>query len=193
MTRIAYLYSRLPRTHSLHFDSQRQHTLIHIFTYRDSTLSLILSIVTSRDSTHSLSYILTSRDNALSFTFSLTETAHTYSLSLSLSLYLSLSLSLSLSLLHFHFQQSTPRKCIHSATFSFLVLLFWLDFFQLRTQRQKFRQTPKETNNQHGRRHVPPRTGCYISIYIDTLNEIPSPHTLYSRQNTSCTSFAFQI
>ena len=92
MTRIAYKYSRLPRTHSLHFDLQSQH---------------------------------------------------------------------SLSLLHFDFQQSTPRKCIHSATFFFLVLPFQLDFFQP----QKFRQTPKETNNQHGRRHIPPRTRCYISIY----------------------------
>ena len=35
MTRIAYIYSRLPRTHSLHFDFQRQHTL---------SLSLSLSL-----------------------------------------------------------------------------------------------------------------------------------------------------
>ena len=46
MTRIAYIYSRLPRTHSLDCDLQRRHTLFHIFTYRDSI--------------HSLSYILTS-------------------------------------------------------------------------------------------------------------------------------------
>ena len=70
--------------------------------------------------------------------------------------------SLSLSLSHFDFQQSTPRKCIHSATFFFLVLLFQLDFFQPRIQPQKFLQTPKETNNQHRRRHVPPRIRCYI-------------------------------
>ena len=55
--------------------------------------------------------------------------------------------------------------CIHSATFFFPVLPFWLDFFQLQTQPQKFCQTPKETNNQHGRRHVPPRIYCYISVY----------------------------
>ena len=109
MTRIAYIYSRLPRTHSLHFDFQRQHI-----------------------------------------------NTHTHTLSLSLSLFLSLSL------LHFDFQQSTLRKCIHSATFFFPVLLFRLEFFQSRTQPQKF---PKETNDQHGRRHVPPRTRCNIYIY----------------------------
>ena len=49
MTRISYIYSHLPRTNSLTF-----------FTSRDSTLSLILSIVTSRDCSYSLSYILTS-------------------------------------------------------------------------------------------------------------------------------------
>ena len=62
--------------------------------------------------------------------------------------------TLSLSLLHFNFQQSTPWKCIHSASFFFHVLPFQLDFFQPRTQPQKFCQTPKETNNQHGRRHA---------------------------------------
>ena len=107
MTRIAYIYSHLPRTHSLHFDSQRQHTLFHILNYRVNALSL----------------------------------------------------------LHFYFQLSTLWKCIHSATFFFLVLPFQLDFFQPRTQPQKFHQTPKETNNQHGRRHIPPRIHCYISIY----------------------------
>ena len=49
----------------------------------------------------------------------------------------------------------------HSVVFFFLVLPFWLDLFQPQT----FRQTPKETNNQHGRRHVPPRIHCYISVY----------------------------
>ena len=34
--------------------------------------------------------------------------------------------TLSLSLLHFDFQHSTPRKCIHSGTFFFLVLPFRL-------------------------------------------------------------------
>ena len=71
----------------------------------------------------------------------------------------------SLSLLHFDFQQSTPRKCIHSAIFFFPLQPFQLDFFQPQTQPQKFRQTPKETTNQHGRRHILPRTRCHISIY----------------------------
>ena len=102
MTRIAYIYSRIPRTHSL--------------------------------------------------TLWLTETAHTHTLSL----------------LHFDFQQSTPRKCIHSANFFFPLQHFWLDYLQPRTEPQKFRQTPKETNNQHGEEtcllaHVA------IFLYIDTL------------------------
>ena len=92
------------------------------FWLTESTLSLILPIVTYRNNTHS--YILTSRDKALSF-----------------------------SLLYFDFQQSTPWKCIHSANFFFLVLPFQLDFFQPRIQPQKFWQTPKETKNQYGRRH----------------------------------------
>ena len=138
MTRIAYIYSLLPRTHSLTF-----------FTNRDSTLSLILSILTYGQRTLS---IATYRDNTLS-------------------------------LLHFDFQQSTPRKCIHSANVFFLVLPFWLDFFQPRTQPQKYRQALKEINNQHGRRQVPLRTRCYI-LYIDILHEILSPHTFYSLQDT---------
>ena len=65
MTRIAFIYSRLPRTHSLtfwlpettlslclslHFDLQKQHTLSfsHILTSRDSILFLFIS--TSRNS-----------------------------------------------------------------------------------------------------------------------------------------------
>ena len=123
MTRIAYIYFCLRRTHSFsHFDSQRQHTL---------TLSLF--------------YVLTSRDSILS-----------------LSLNLSLSLSFSLSL---HLLTHVTWVRIHSATFLFLVLLFQLDFFQPRTQPQKYRQTPKKTNNQHGRRHIPPRIHCCIFIY----------------------------
>ena len=77
MTRIAYIYSRLSRTHSFYFDSQTQHSL-------------------------------------------------------------SLSLSLSLT---FDFQYSTPRKCIHSTSFYFLVQPFQLDLLQPRKQPQKFRQT----------------------------------------------------
>ena len=54
---------------------------------------------------------------------------------------------------------------IYSATFYLHVLPFRLDLFQPRTQPQKLRQTPKETTNQHGRRHIPPRIHCYISVY----------------------------
>ena len=50
MTRITNIYSRLSRTHSFHFDSQRQHTLLHC----DLQKQLTLSILTSRDSTLSL-------------------------------------------------------------------------------------------------------------------------------------------
>ena len=53
MTRIAYICSRLSRTHSFHFDPQRQHALLHC----DLQRQLTLSILTSRDNTHSLSYI----------------------------------------------------------------------------------------------------------------------------------------
>ena len=133
MTRIAFIYFRLPRTHSLHFDLQSQHPLSHSFTFSlpetRHTLSLlhfnflrkhslILSILTSRDGTlslslslsllhfyfrrqHSLSLsILTYRVSTLSHssTFSLPETRHT------------------LSLLHFHFLRQ------HSLLFS----PFWL-------------------------------------------------------------------
>ena len=54
-TRIAYIYSRLPRTHSVIFwltETAHRHSLSHILIYRDSTLSLSLSlfISTSRNS-----------------------------------------------------------------------------------------------------------------------------------------------
>ena len=77
-----------------------------------------------------------------------------------------------------------PRKFIHYATFFFLVLPFWLNLLQPRTQPQKFRLISKETNKQHGRRHMPSRTHCYIYIFIDTLHEILSPHTFYSRHDS---------
>ena len=109
-------------------------------------------------SKHSLSHILTSRDDTLSYFVTSRDKTHT--------------------LLHCDFQQSTPRKCIYSATFFFLFWPFRLDLLQPRTQPQKFHQTLKETNNQHGRRHVPP------FLYIDTFHEIFSPHTFYSLQDT---------
>ena len=66
MTRIAYIYSRLPRTHSYIFHLETAHSLpLTFFTYRDGTLSLSFSP-------------LRLRDNTLCFTFSLTETTHTY-------------------------------------------------------------------------------------------------------------------
>ena len=49
--------------------------------------------------------------------------------------------------LTFDFQQSTPRKCILSATIFFLVLLLRFDFHKHRKQLQKFRQTT-ERNKQ---------------------------------------------
>ena len=109
VTRIAYIYSRLPSTHYLHFELQRHHTF-SIWTYRDNTLSL--------------SYI---------------------------------------------FMSSTqpPRKCIHSISFFFLVLPFRLDLLQPRTQSQKFRQTPKETTNQHGgKTHTFSHTLLYFFISL---------------------------
>ena len=96
-------------------------------------------------STNFLSHILTSRDSTIP-SFWLPETAWQCQL-----------------VRHNSIRVTYER--IHSATFFFLVLSFWLDLFQPWTQPQKFHQTPKETNNQHGRRHVPPRIHCYISVY----------------------------
>ena len=115
MTRIAYIYSRLPRTHPL--------------------------------------------------TFWLTETVLSLSLSLSLSLHFQLTEIAWPCPLVRHNSIRVTWVRIHSATIFFPVLAFRLDLFQSRTQLQKFRQIPKETNNQHGRRHVPPRILGYISIY----------------------------
>ena len=56
MIRIAYIYSCLPRTHSLHFDSQRQHTLslLHCDFQRQHTLLLLHFSLT--EIAHSLSF-----------------------------------------------------------------------------------------------------------------------------------------
>ena len=107
MTRIAYIYSCLPRTHSFHFDLQSQHSLSlsHFALQRQ----------------HSLSYILTS--------------------------------------------SSQPHENVYilqpCSAFSVRLL-------QPRTQPQKFYQTPKVTNNQHGKRHMPPRIhGCiFVCWYL---------------------------
>ena len=69
MRRIAYIYSRLPRTHSLTF-----------FINSESTLSFVLSAVTYGDNTHTHTHTLslslslslsiaTYRDNTLTLTF----------------------------------------------------------------------------------------------------------------------------
>ena len=139
---------------SLHCDLQRQHTLSLslslslIFWLPETTLTLFLSILIYKDSTHSLSSLR------------LPETAWLW---------------------HNSIRVTWVR--LHSTTFFFLVLSFQLDLFQPQTQPQKFRQAPKETNNQHGRRHIPPKIHCYI-LYIDTLHEILTPHTFYSLQDT---------
>ena len=109
MTRIAYMYSRLPRTLSL-----------------SHTLSLYLSICLS--------------------SFRLPETAWPCQLVR-------------------HYSICVTSGLIHSATFFFTVLPFRLDLFQSRAWPQTFHQIVKETNNEHGRRHVPPRIHCYISVY----------------------------
>ena len=111
ITRVAYIYSRLSRTHSF-----------SIWTYRDNT--------------------------------------HTHSLSL----HCDLQKQHALSLIFWH-PAINPTKMYTFYNLFFLVLPFRLDLLQLPTQPQKFRQTPKKTNNQHGRRHMPSSTRCYISIY----------------------------
>ena len=114
MTRIADIYSCLSRTHSFHFDSQRQHTHLYCNLQRQLTSS----ISTHRDNT--LSYTATYRDNFL-FPFWLPETIH--------------------SLSYIWFPAVNPTKCILSATIFFLVLPLRLDLLQPWKQPQKFHQT----------------------------------------------------
>ena len=96
MTRIAYIYSRHPRTHSLHFDFQKQHSLSlsSFSTSRNSTLFLCLHFrlpetalsffVFDFQKQHSLSLssFSTSRNSTLflSLRFRLPETALSFSL-----------------------------------------------------------------------------------------------------------------
>ena len=112
-----------------------------------TTATLILFRAFGADCMTRIAYIYSRLPSSHSLTLWLPETTHT------------------LSPLHFDFQQSTPRKCIHSATFFFFVWPFRLDLLQPQTQPQTFCQTPKETNNQHGRRNMPSCTRCHISIY----------------------------
>ena len=136
------------------------------FVLTTTSAILILSRAFGADCMTRISYMYSRLPSIHSHTYLLPETTHSHSLHCNLhSLKFFTYRDSTLSFLHFDFQQSTPRKCIHSTTFFFLVPPFRLHFFQPRTQPQKFRQTPKETNNQYGRRHVPPRTRCYISIY----------------------------
>ena len=66
---------------------------------------------------------------------------------------------------------------IYSATFFFPDLPFRLDLFQFCARPPTFRLISKETNDQHGRKHVLLE---YIAIFmcIDTSREILSQHTI---------------
>ena len=127
MTKIAYIYSRLSRTHTFpfHFDSQRQHALL----YSDLQRQLILSILTHRDNTPSYIFHLQSQHTLHIFTyrvntffpFRFTETTRSLKLRLTETTHI---LSLT-----FWLPAVNSPKCILAATIFFFV---------------------------HGRRHVPP-------------------------------------
>ena len=129
MTRIAYIHSRLSRTHSFPFR------------FTDITHSLTLRLT---ETTHSFPFRLT--ETTRSLTLRLTEITHSLHFDFQ---------SNTLSLSYIWLPKVNPTKCILSATIFFLVLPLRLDLFQLRKQLQKFRQIT-EMNNEHGRRHVPP-------------------------------------
>ena len=153
MTRIIYIYSRLPRTHSLTFFTYRDgtHSLshsLHCDLQKQRTLSLSFSPLRLTKTTHSLSLILsiaTYKNNALSLvSFSplrLTKTTHSLSLILSIATYKNNALSLSHSL-HCDLQKqrtlslilsiATYKNNTLSFTFSLLEtthilsLIYWL-------------------------------------------------------------------
>ena len=107
MTRIAYIYSCLSRTHSFHFNN----TLSYIATYKNNSLSPFW--LTETTHTHTLPYILTS--------------------------------------------STQPHENVYSPQpFSFLSGLFGMTCYSIEHNHRNFTKPPKETNNQHGRRHVPP-------------------------------------
>ena len=108
-----------------------------------TSATLILSRAFGADCMTMIAYIYSRLPSSHSFTLWLPETTHSLSPSYIL----------------------TSTKCIHSATFFFPLQPFRVDLLQPRTQPLKFRQTPKETNNQHVRRHVPSSTRGHISIY----------------------------
>ena len=119
-------------------------------------------------SKNSYSYILTSRDSTYTDTHILSlsqnfDLQRQHSVCLSVSSFSTSRNSLTLPVNKTQFNTRNMR--IHSATFFFLVLRFRLALFHPRTQPQKFRQIPKETTNQHGRKHISPRIHYYISVY----------------------------
>ena len=132
------------------------------FVLTTTSITLILSRALGADRMTRIAYIYSRLSRTHSLTFWLTETANSHSLSLS---QFRLPETAGPCQLVRHNSIRVTWMRIHSATFFFLVLPFRLDLFQPWTQPQKFRQTPKETNNQHGRRHVPPRIHCDISVY----------------------------
>ena len=151
MTRIAYIYSRLPRTHSLTFWFPG--TALSLSLHFDFQKQLDLA---TQGCTHTHTHMNTCKQTYVYIT------AHTYTFK---HIYTN---SHSHKDAHTHTHTHTIHVtwvCVHSATFFFPVLPFRLDLFKSRTQTQKFRQIPKETNNQHGRRHFLPRIHCYISVY----------------------------
>ena len=88
-----------------------------------------------------------------------------------------------LSLLHFDFQHSTPRKCIHSATFSFLSCLFSLTCYSLEHNHRNFIKSQKrQTTNMGEDTYLLGHIAIFLCI--DTLHEILSTNTFYSRRDT---------
>ena len=92
-----------------------------------------LSISTHKDNT--FSYTATHRDNSL-FPFWLPERTH--------------------SLLHLTSSTQPYENVYIPQPFSFLSDLYGLTCYSLENNHRNFVKPPKKTNNQHGRRHVPP-------------------------------------
>ena len=124
----------------------------------------------TRVNIHSLSPLRLSQAHSLSLSHFDLQRQHTHSLSLSLSYILTFS--------------SQPHKDEYILQpFSFLFLPFQLDLLQPRTQPQKLRQTLKETNNQHERRHVSPRdTLLYFYISIHYMKYLVHIHFVVNRK-----------
>ena len=123
------------------------------FVLTTTSAPLILFRAFGADHMRRIAYIYTRLPRIHSLTFWLPQTA------LSLSSFSTSRNSLTCQLVRYNSIRVIWVR-IHSATFFFPVLPFRLDLFQSRTRPQKFRQTPKGTNNQHGR-----RIHCYIFLY----------------------------